>query len=88
MKRTVGAFIIAAMFAVASPAVANEGTGIRLVGDRSHAGEPYRGYAIGRHDSRPRLRSESRERGWLSGSYPLEYEDRDRGVYLGQRHDD
>ncbi|UGY16490.1 hypothetical protein [Bradyrhizobium septentrionale] len=89
MKRPTCAFIIAAIFAVASAAVANaQGAGIRPVGDRSRAGEPYRGYPTGRHDSRPPVRSDGRERGWPSGSYPLEYEDRDRGVYLGQRHDD
>ncbi|GIQ78063.1 hypothetical protein ACE103_31010 [Bradyrhizobium sp. ma5] len=88
MKRTVRALTIAAILTVVSPAVANEGAGFRPVSGRSHAGESYRDYAIGRHDNRLRLRSGGRERGWPSGSYPLEYEDRDRGVYLGQRHDD
>lgn len=86
MNRSSCACTIAAIVALSAPAIAN--AHIHLVGNRSHIGKSHRVHSGMRRDNRLRVRTERYSGGAPSGVEPLQGEDRDRGVYLGQRHDD
>ena len=83
MKRLAYALSTVAILTVAAPMM-TKAHGVH----HGHAGKIYRGHSVACHDVRPPAPRYGYDRVAPGEWNSLEYEDRDRGLYMGQRHDD